>query len=125
MSIHNNYQESKTYNPTQATSSPGYGGYNGYSVFGANPVAAGIHSVNQAYQGSGTGNLGQMCDMRRMAMIQQMSFAGQMNPNQKAQYDDATKAKALGNFAELTDAQMEVAVLKNWEQKINSFIQIA
>jgi len=122
--IHGAYNQE--YSFSSRRSSTNHPASYGYATRGYNPVTQGIRRVaagpGQYPQGQ---NIGDIYDMRRQTMYQQLSYAGKLNPVQKTSYDDATKAKALGNFAELTDAQMEAAVLKNWEQKINNYIQIA
>jgi hypothetical protein len=118
-SIHNSYQAQ--HNPVPIIS-PGAG----YSARAFNRVSSSIHNVaGNNWQQPGAQHLGDRFDRRRTAMYQQMSYAGKLNPGQKKSYDDATKAKALGNFAELTDTQMEVAELKNWEIKIDRIINAA
>lgn len=120
--IHGTYNQEYSFSSRRASTQHSHG----YATRGFNPVTQGIRRVaagsGQYPQGQ---NISDIYDKRRQTMYQQLSYAGKLNPVQKTSYDDATKAKALGNFAELTDAQMEAAVLKNWEQKINNYIQIA
>lgn len=90
-------------------------------------VTAGIGAVasGSSQLSPGTESIEALYDQRRQAMLQQLSYGGKLNPNNRADYLTTTKTRALGNFADLTDTQMEVAVMKNWEQRINHYIQIA
>ncbi len=72
-----------------------------------------------------TRQVGDIYNRRLEAIRQQLSQFGSISPAQQASYMDATKAVALQNFAETTEAQMEAKVLKNWERKIENYIQVA
>lgn len=119
MSIHNSYQVQNNLVPIISAGA-------GHSAGAYNRLSSSLHNVaGSQWQQPGGQHIGDIFDRRRQAIFQQMSYAGKLNPGQKKSYDDATKAKALGNFAELTETQMEVAELKNWEIKIDRIIQAA
>ena len=119
MSIHNSYQVQNNLVPIIRDGAS-------HSAGAYNRLSSSLHNVaGSQSQQPGSQDIADIYDRRRQAMYQQMSYDGRINPGQKKSYDDATKAKALGNFAELSETQMEVAELKNWEIKIDRIIQAA
>ena len=117
MTIHGDYKEPTTAYYSQSFFNPSFAAatipYLSNRIPYGNPISPKTAQIDDIY------------NRRIKAIQQQLSQFGSITPAQQESYNDATKAKALQNFATLTDTRMEAAVLKNWEKKIETYIQLA